>query len=62
MFARGLDSSIMCQTHLAWQSMLPFRQLLKHDAPFIWTNELNDIFQESKTAIISEIEKRCADL
>ena len=39
------------------ERMLPFRQLLKHDAPFIWTNELKDIFQESKSAIISEIEK-----
>lgn len=36
--------------------MNPFRQLLKHNAPFEWTSELENLFQISKKAIIKEIE------
>ena len=35
----------------------PFRHLLKPDTPFIWTPELDALFEESKKVIISEIEE-----
>lgn len=38
------------------EKMNPFLQLLKHNAPFEWTTELENIFQISKKAIIKEIE------
>lgn len=38
------------------EKMSPFRQLLKHNAPFEWTSELENLFQISKKAIIKEIE------
>lgn len=34
------------------EKMNPFRQLLKHNAPFEWTSELENLFQISKKAII----------
>ena len=37
--------------------MQPFRELLKPKANFIWTDELNKLFAESKDHIISEMEK-----
>ncbi|VDI31954.1 Hypothetical predicted protein, partial [Mytilus galloprovincialis] len=37
--------------------MLPFRQLLKPGTPFFWDEHINKLFQESKAAIISEIEE-----
>ena len=37
--------------------MAPFRQLLKHGAPFHWDNHLNSLFEESKMVIVSEIEE-----
>ena len=36
--------------------MAPFRSLLKPGARFIWTDELNDAFEQSKAIIVSEIE------
>ena len=39
----------------ATDRMLPFRELLKPGTPFQWTNELDQIFNESKSLIISEI-------
>jgi hypothetical protein len=41
----------------ATDSMLPFRALLKPGTPFQWTYELNQIFNESKSFIISEIQE-----
>ena len=37
--------------------MLPFHQLLKPGAPFVWDNDLNNLFEESKSVIIDEIEE-----
>ena len=37
--------------------MLPFRELLKPGIPFHWDDTLNSLFNESKAAIISEIEE-----
>ena len=39
------------------EQMLPFRSLLKPGTPFRWTEELNDLFEESKRIIINEIAK-----
>lgn len=36
------------------EKMIPFRQLLKHNAPFEWTSELENLFQISIKAIIKE--------
>ena len=41
----------------ATDRMLPFRALLKPGTPFKWNNELDQIFQESKSFIVSEIEE-----
>ena len=38
------------------EKMLPFRKLLKPGHPFQWTDELNQLFEESKEHIIREIE------
>lgn len=35
--------------------LLPFRRLLKPDTPFSWTDELDRLFEDSKTLIINEI-------
>ena len=35
----------------------PFRQLLKPDQKFVWTDHLNCLFEESKDVIIGEIEE-----
>ena len=35
--------------------MKPYRDLLKPGRPFIWTTQLEDIFQRSKTAILEQI-------
>ena len=37
--------------------MLPFRQLLKPNTTFQWTDELHNLFEESKHVIASEIEE-----
>ena len=37
--------------------MLPFRQLLKSGTTFNWDSELNQLFEESKSTIIGEIEE-----
>ncbi|XP_071500939.1 plexin-A4-like [Diadema antillarum] len=37
------------------ERMLPFRALLKPDTPFVWTTQLNSLFEESKRLIIAEI-------
>ena len=37
--------------------MLPFSQLLKPNTPFQWTDELQDLFEESKHVIASELEE-----
>ena len=41
----------------ATERMLPFRQLLKPGTPFKWDSELNELFEESKSVIIEEIEE-----
>ena len=38
------------------EHMLPFREALKPGSPFTWTQDLEKLFEESKTAIIQEIE------
>ena len=40
----------------ATERMLPFRESLKPGTPFLWNDELNQLFEESKSVIISEIE------
>lgn len=35
--------------------MLPFRQLLKPSTPFHWDDDLDNLFEESKLVILSEI-------
>lgn len=37
--------------------MQPFRLLLKPNTPFQWTSELDQLFEESKLAIVHEIEE-----
>jgi hypothetical protein len=37
--------------------MQPFREALKPGTPFIWNEELNNLFNESKTVIVTEIEE-----
>ena len=37
--------------------MLPFRNLLKQDTPFLWNKELDQLFEESKSVIVKEIEE-----
>ena len=39
------------------QRMLPFRELLKPRTKFTWNDSLNQLFEESKCIIVSEIEK-----
>ncbi|CAB4009714.1 Hypothetical predicted protein, partial [Paramuricea clavata] len=39
------------------ERMLPFRELLKPGSTFHWTPELNTLFEESKSVIVSEIER-----
>lgn len=39
------------------ERILPFCQLLKPGAPFAWDNDLNNLFEESKSMIIDEIEE-----
>ena len=41
----------------ATEHMLPFCQLLKPGAPFVWDNDLNNLFEESKSVIIDETEE-----
>ena len=41
----------------ATEHMLPLHQLLHPGTPFKWTDELNQLFGESKSVIISEIEE-----
>ena len=41
----------------ATERMLPFCQLLKPGTPFKWDSELNELFEESKSVIIEEIEE-----
>lgn len=41
----------------ATEQMLPFRELLKPGSTFYWDDELNALFEESKSVIISEIEE-----
>lgn len=38
------------------ERMLPFRKLLKPGTPFVWTDNLHKLFEESKTIIINEIQ------
>ena len=37
--------------------MLPFRQLLKPGTPFTWTQDMDQLFEESKEIIIKEVEE-----
>ena len=41
----------------ATERMLPFRRLLKPGTPFKWDSELKELFKESKSVIIAEIEE-----
>ena len=41
----------------ATERMLPFRQSPKPGTPFKWDNELNELFEESQSVIIEEIEE-----
>ena len=41
----------------AAETMQPFRELLKSKAKFYWNDELESVFQKSKSVIISKIEK-----
>jgi hypothetical protein len=41
----------------ATERMAPFRELLKSGSTFYWDDELNRIFEESKSVIIHEIEE-----
>lgn len=41
----------------ATERMLPFHQLLKPGMPFSWDYELNQLFEESKSVIVGEIEE-----
>jgi hypothetical protein len=57
----GLVNQVFYAFSMA-EKMLPFRQLLKPETPFCWDEHLNRLFEESKAAIISEIEsltKKC---
>ena len=57
--APGLGLLTKFLTHLPQQKpehMLPFREALKPGSSFTWTEELNELFEESKAVIISEIE------
>ncbi len=40
------------------ECMLPYCQLLKSGTPFSWDDNLNAIFEESKSIIINEIKER----
>ena len=44
-------------TFSAAQRMQPFRNLLKPDTSFVWTPEMEQVFQESKTIILNEIKE-----
>ena len=39
------------------ERMLPFRELLKPGTPFNWNEHLQNVFDESKLLIVSEIEE-----
>ena len=39
------------------QRMLPFRRLLKPGTPFVWNEQLNQLFEDSKSLIIADISK-----
>ncbi len=39
------------------EHMQPFRHLMKPGTPFVWSSELDELFEESKQAIIREIEE-----
>ena len=41
----------------ATERMLPFRELLKPGPTFLWNDELDNLFEESKSVIVSEIEE-----
>ena len=51
----GLVNQVSYAFSMADQ-MLPFRKLLQRGTPFSWTDELERLFQASKTQIIHEIE------
>ena len=52
----GLVNQVSCAFAMA-DRMLPFGELLKPGIPFHWDDTLNSLFNESKAAIISEIEE-----
>ena len=39
------------------KQMAPFCEILKPGTPFKWIEDLNNLFEESKTIIVSEIEE-----
>ncbi|MEO0563057.1 MAG: reverse transcriptase domain-containing protein [Chloroflexota bacterium] len=49
-------------TFASAEKMLPFRSLLNPGTPFTWTQELNDLFEESKKVIITENHERRRNL
>ena len=54
--APGLGSLTKSHAFGLAEHMIPFREALKPGSSFTWTEELNHLFNESKTVIISEIE------
>ena len=44
------------------ERMLPFRNLLKPGTRFMWTEQLDQLFRESKSLIIDKIHKRGGNL
>ena len=44
-------------TFATTEFLLPFRELLKPNTTFVWTDELNNIFEVSKKVIIEEIKE-----
>jgi len=57
--APGLDEFVnqVLYAFTATERMLPFRQSLKPGTPFKWDSELNELFKDSKSVIIEEIEE-----
>ena len=39
------------------EKMLPLRELLQQGTPFRWTDELKNVFEDSKAVVVSEIEE-----
>ncbi|CAB4000845.1 Hypothetical predicted protein [Paramuricea clavata] len=53
--SRTYDLGLVLSTK--YHMLLPHRPALKPGTPFIWNEELNNLFNESKTVIVTEIEE-----